>query len=201
MLLLSATTVYGMEIETTMNTSRPVKAGADECYRTVTNINNGANVKLLGRNSTGSWVFIWADAGDGWVPTSSVNANGNVFELGIWTDHFDGEQCATPPPAQDLRICGQPGNTTAANTTRWTDIFETADPDTETGRAYPPATALTINGRDFWGCWVNVSGAGDGGWIPVNALDAVTIMDLPVMVDNSGGCVIHDDNTITCPNP
>lgn len=201
LLILSATTVYAVDVTGTMNTGRAVKSGADECYRTISNVGNGVDVKMLGRNANGSWVFIWADSGDGWVPASTVRPDGNIMTLGVWTDHFNGEQCqsAPPPVFTDARICGRPGNTTAASTTRWTDIFNTADPDTETGRAYPPATALTINGRDFWGCWVQVAGAGDSGWIPVNALNNQGVMSLPVLVDNSGGCVIEANGDVNCP--
>ena len=187
------------ETNATMRTDREVKVGANECYRTIFNIGAGTPVKILARNADGSWVFIWADGGDGWVPASSVNANFDIGSLPVWNDPFDGESCAEEPPVFDSRICGRPGGATAASTTRWTDIFETADPETTTGRAYEPGTGVTISGRDFWGCWVQVSGAGDSGWVPVNALDEQGVMDLPVLVDNSEGCVINADGSVTCP--
>ncbi|MGB1250310.1 MAG: hypothetical protein ACPG8W_06735, partial [Candidatus Promineifilaceae bacterium] len=158
-------------------------------------------IKALGRNSDGSWVFIWADVGDGWVPTSSVTLAGNVMLLSVWADHFSGEACAAPPQQIDARVCGREGNTTTANTTRWTDIFNTADPATDTGRAYPPNTNVTINGRDFWGCWVQVDGASDSGWIPVDSLSNRGVMSRPILVDNSGGCQILDDGRVLCPTP
>lgn len=202
LLLAAVPTAFAVDITGNMNTGRTVKVGADECYRTLTNINNGAAIKALARNADGSWVFIWADVGDGWVPTSTVNLAGNVMDLSVWADHFQGEMCAAPPPQQvDSRICGRAGNTINANTTRWTDIFNTADPDTETGRAYRPNTSVTVNGRDFWGCWVQVDGAGDSGWIPVDSLNSRGVMDRPVLVDNSGGCQIMADGDIMCPNP
>lgn len=191
---------FAVDITGNMNTSRTVKVGANECYRTLTNINNGAAIKALGRNANGSWVFIWADVGDGWVPTSSVNLAGDVMTLGVWADHFNGEACAAPPPVIDARICGREGNTTSASTTRWTDIFTTADPATTTGRAYTPNTQVTINGRDFWGCWVQVDGAGDSGWIPVDSLNNRGVMDRPILVDNSMGCTI-EGGRVLCPRP
>lgn len=193
-LLFFTQSALAVDLEGTMNIDREVKAGADECYRTVANVSAGDSIKALGRNADGSWVFIWADAGDGWVPASSVNV-GDVSVLGVWTDHFNGETCEQ---MFDSRICGRDGNATSANTTRWTDIFTTADPETTTGRAYPPGTAVTINGRDFWGCWVQVDGAGDSGWVPVNSLDQLGVMGLPVLVDNSMGCTI-DGGTVFCP--
>ena len=201
MMLALVPAVSAVDLTGNMNTSRPVKVGADECYRTLTNITNGAAIKALARNANGSWVFIWADVGDGWVPTSSVNLAGNVMSLSVWTDHFNGEACAAQPQPVDSRICGRDGNTINANTTRWTDIFNTADPDTETGRAYPPNTGVTINGRDFWGCWVQVDGAGDSGWIPVDSLNNRGVMGRPILVDNSGGCTIEADGRVLCPTP
>ena len=198
MLLAFTQTAYAVDINGSMNVSRMVKRGAAECYRNLAPINAGDGIKALGRNSSGTWVFIWADVGDGWVPTSSVTLQGNVMSLSVWADAFQGEQC-TQQPTFDSRICGRDGNTTTATTTRWTDIFATADPDTETGRAYPPNTTVSINGRDFWGCWVQVDGAGDSGWIPVNALNQNGVMGLPVLVDNSMGCTING-GTVTCPN-
>lgn len=104
----------------------------------------------------------------------------------------------TPAPTVDGRICGRAGAVTQAATTRWTDVFSTADPDATTGEAYPPNTGVTILGRDFWGCWVKVDSAGADGWVPVNALNTVNIMDLPILLDNSDGCSISDGSRVTC---
>lgn len=201
LLAFATTTVFAATIMTTMRTDRAVKAGADECYRTVTNITAGETVKLLGRNQSGSWVFIWADVGDGWVPASSVNVSADeVATLSVWTDHFDGEACSSQPPQVDSRICGRPGDDRAATTIRWTDIYESADPDLPTGRSYPPATDLTLTGRDFWGCFVRVRSttSNGNGWIPVQAIDTRAIMSLPVLVDNSGGCQIVNGQITGC---
>ncbi len=203
LLAFASTTVFAATIMTTMRTDRAVKAGADECYRTVTNIKAGETVKLLGRNQSGSWVFIWADVGDGWVPAASVNVTADeVSTLSVWTDHFEGEACSGNPPLPDARICGQAGNDTTAATIRWTDIYESADPDLPTGRSYPPSTPLTLTGRDFWGCFVRVRSntAAGNGWIPVQATDTREIMGLPVLVDNSGGCQIVDGQIRNCNN-
>ncbi len=181
-----------------MRVSRDIKAGADECYRTIAPIAQGTPVKILARNESGTWLFIWADAGDGWVPTSSVETSVDISTFDVWTDHFAGESCQSPPQF-DARICGRPGNATMASTTRWTDIFETADPDSTTGRAYTPNVEVTMVGRDFWGCWVSVTGGGDAGWVPVNALSERGILDLPILVDNSDGCSI-DDGQVACPD-
>lgn len=202
LLVFTSTAVFAATIMTTMRTDRAVKAGADECYRTVTNITAGETVKLLGRNESGSWVFIWADVGDGWVPAASVNVSAEeVTTLSVWTDHFNGEACSSPPLV-DARICGRAGDDTTATTTRWTDIYSTADPDQPTGRSYPPNTDLTLNGRDFWGCFVRVRSntANGNGWIPVQALDTRAVMSLPVLVDNSGGCQIINGQIINCNN-
>jgi hypothetical protein len=181
-----------------MRVTRDIKAGADECYRTVASITQGTPVKILARNDAGTWLFIWADAGDGWVPTSSVETSIDIGGLNVWTDHFVGDACQSPPQF-DARICGRPGGATMASTTRWTDIFETADPDSTTGRAYTPDVEVTIIGRDFWGCWVSVSGGGDAGWVPINSLSERGVLDLPILLDNSDGCSIADGQ-VACPD-
>lgn len=202
LLFTTISTAIAAGMNGTMRIDRDLKAGADECYRTVAHVEAGAEIMLLARNESGSWVFVWSDAGDGWAPTSSVNAEGAIDTLAVWTDHFNGESCTSQPPQVDSRICGRPGDDRAAMTTRWTDIFSTADPDLPTGRAYPPETALTLNGRDFWGCFVRVRSntpAGNG-WVPVQAIDTRAIMSLPVLVDNSGGCQIVNGAITNCDN-
>ena len=99
---------------------------------------------------------------------------------------------ADPGQPVDARICGRDGNTTQAQTIRWTDVFSVADPDATTGNAYPPSTAVTILGRDYWGCWVKVDSATYDGWVPVDALNTNTVMSLPVLFDNSGGKCVKD---------
>ncbi len=103
------------------------------------------------------------------------------------------------PPTFDSRICGRPGNVTQAQTIRWTDLFGTADPTTHIGSHYPPSTAVTIIGRDFWGCWVSVQSASANGWVPINALNARGVLDLPILADNSNGCVINNGQ-VSCPH-
>ncbi len=205
LLLLAATlaTALAEGMNGTMRIDRDLKTGANECYRTVTYVQAGAEIMLLGRNEDGSWVFVWSDAGDGWAPASSVNPDGAIDSLAVWNDHFIGETCnTTPPPSIDARICGRPGNVTTATTVRWTDIFSTADPDLTTGRSYPPQTALTLTGRDFWGCFVRVRSntTSGNGWIPVQAIDTREIMGLAVIVDNSGGCQINGNEISNCDN-
>ncbi len=181
-----------------MRVTRDIKYGTNECYAIVNSIDQNTPVKILARNEDGSWLFIWADAGDGWVPTDSVETNIDINALDVWASPFAGaEPCGGPRP--DARICGRPGNATTASTTRWTDIFATADPDSQTGRAYTPGVEVRMTGRDFWGCWVSVTGGGDAGWVPVNALNERGIMDLPILVDNSDGCSI-DDGQVACPD-
>ena len=85
----------------------------------------------------------------------------------------------------DDRVCGEEGAVTDSSTTRWTNIFATAHPDSDTGSAYEPNTPVTIIGRDFWGCWVSVESEAGNGWIPVDATTTKAVMDLPVLVDNS----------------
>lgn len=198
---LTTATVSAADVPTTMRIDRALKVGANECYRTVANVRAGDNIKLLGRNADGSWVFVWADAGDGWAPASSVNVSAEqVATLNPWTDHFNGEACASQPVQFDSRICGRLGTVTAATTTRWTDIYTSADPDLPTERAYPPNTPLTLVGRDFWGCWVRVRSntTVGNGWVPVQSLDTRAVMGLTVLVDNSGGCQIIDSQIRNC---
>lgn len=204
LLIATTATALAAGMNGTMRATRDLKAGADECYRTVATTPAGASIMLLGRNESGSWVFVWSDAGDGWAPAGTVAPDGAIGSLPVWNDRFNGATCNTQPPVPqfDSRICGRAGSDTAANTVRWTDIYSTADPDLDTGRSYPPNTALTLNGRDFWGCWVRVRSNTDSGngWIPVQSLDTRAIMSLPVLVDNSGGCQIVDDQIGGCDN-
>lgn len=88
-------------------------------------------------------------------------------------------------PVADARICGEEGAVTQSSTNRWTNIFATAHPDSDTGRAYEPNTPVTITGRDYWGCWVAVEAEPGNGWIPVDATTTKAVMGLPVLVDNS----------------
>lgn len=196
-LLLLTLVAYAADgLDGTMRVTRTLKAGAAECYRDVSNVTAGEEIMVLARNADGSWLFIWAEDGDGWGPASSVNAIGNVMSLPVWTDRFVGATCEQV----DARICGRDGSATSASTTRWTDIYTTADPDAVSGNHYPPNSAVTIQGRDFWGCWVSVTGGGKSGWIPVNALNERGVMGLPVLIDNSNGCSI-DDGAVSCPTP
>lgn len=105
-------------------------------------------------------------------------------------------------PQFDTRICGRNGTTTQTNTVRWTNIFSNGDPDTDTGRAYPPNTSLRLIGRDFWGCWVQVESDTDAGngWVPIQSLNTRGVLGLPVTFDNSGGCRIENGQVVGCPN-
>ena len=208
MLLVQAVTIaYAVDLTGSMASSRALKAGDNECYRNISNINANANIKALGRNESGSWVFIWADAGDGWVPASSVRLSGNLMALSVWGSPFAGEPVCTGavsgPTAGELlfdsKVCGRPGSQTSASTTRWTDIFRTADPDSAHIGNYEPSTSVTILGRDFWGCWVKVSGNGTTGWVPINSLNVRGVMDLRILLNNSDGCSIGN-NTVVCPD-
>lgn len=161
------------------------------------------SVTIKGRDFWGCWVYVDGATQDGWVPVSALNTN-TVMSLPIMFDNSagqclkDGVICgvkptpSTPAPGGDPRICGRDGGNTVAKTTRWTDVFSIADPDATTGKAYTPNTPVTIQGRDFWGCWVKVDGASHDGWVPVSALDTNAVMSLPVMFDNSGGQCLKD---------
>lgn len=101
----------------------------------------------------------------------------------------------------DTRICGRNGTDTQSNTVRWTNIFANGDPDTDTGRAYPPNTSLRLVGRDFWGCWVQVESDTEtgNGWVPIQALNTRGVLGLPVTHDNSNGCKIENGQVTGCP--
>ncbi len=196
----------GVEIEGSMNTSRLIKMGANECYDNVNDITSGDYVKLLGRNADGSWVFIWADAGDGWVPTSTVNPNSNIFALSVWNDHFAAvSRCAaaaataagsTAPAVTDSRICGREGAVSSGQTSRWTHVYTTADPELKTDQSFAPGTTVNIIGRDFWGCWLAI---GNGQWLPADAIDTRETLGHPILIDNSDGCSIANA-AVSCPD-
>lgn len=165
----------------------------------VTDINmpHDTQVTMTGRDVWGCWVRVESSFGNGWLP---IDALSNTGVLGL---PVIGGGASAPAPGpvvySDSRVCGQPGNTTAASTTRWTDMFSWASPDTRlAGKALSPNTGVTIEGRDFWGCWVRVSGGGESGWVPVDSLSARGVMSLPVLADNSNGCTL-DGTTISCP--
>ena len=208
-LLAADATLAAVEITGNMNTGRLIKTGADECYSNINNINNGDFVKMLGRNGDGSWVFIWADAGDGWVPTSTVNGDSNnIFSLGVWNDHFTGvPQCASSAPVvsggtvataggPDSRICGREGRVSSGATTRWTHVYTTADPELKTDTVFAPGTSVEIIGRDFWGCWLAI---GNGEWLPSDAIDTRETLGHPILIDNSDGCSIANLQ-VSCPD-
>ncbi len=104
-------------------------------------------------------------------------------------------------PQFDTRICGRNGSDSLSNTVRWTNIFSNGDPDTDTGRAYPPNTSLRLIGRDFWGCWVQVESDTDAGngWVPIQSLNTRGVLGLPVTYDNSNGCRIESGQVVGCP--
>ena len=107
-----------------------------------------------------------------------------VFAGGADPDPAPAPAPTTAPVVFDERICGEPGAVTQSQTTRWTNIFTTADPNSDTGRAYEPNTPVTILGRDYWGCWISVQAEPGNGWIPVDAVTTKAVMDLPMLVDN-----------------
>ncbi len=105
-------------------------------------------------------------------------------------------------PQYDTRICGRNGSVSRSNTVRWTNIFSNGDPDTDTGRAYPPQTNLRLIGRDFWGCWVQVESDTDAGngWVPIQSLNTRGVLGLTITHDNSGGCQMVNGQIVGCPN-
>lgn len=171
-------------------------------------------VTVLGRDFWGCWVKVNSADYNGWVPVNALNSR-NVMDLPMLIDNSNGcsisdgssVSCAEPAPTPttpapapvvDSRICGTAGAVRDANTTRWTDTYSTADPTAQTGNGLAPQVSLTINGRDFWGCWVNVTHSGGTTWLPVDAISTRAIFDLPQMVDNSGGCTIANGQ-VSCP--
>lgn len=185
-------------------------------------------VNIEGRDFWGCWVKVNSAAGNGWVPVNALNTR-NIMDLPILLDNSDGcsiadgstvtcedtgsapaapapapEPVAEMPPAGTVessdRVCGSAGSVTSATTTRWTDTYATADPSSQDGGALPPSTALTINGRDFWGCWVNVTHSAGTDWVPVDALSTRAVNDLPQLVDNSNGCTKSDSGAVFCPS-
>ena len=122
----------------------------------------------------------------------------SMFILGVQAAFAGGVDPELGTPQVDARICGRDGSSTQGVTIRWTDRFTTADPDSTTGTAYPPNTAVNMIGRDFWGCWVSVTSAEGNAWVPVDALNVNTIMGLPILVNNSDGCSISDGSAVTC---
>ena len=167
-------------------------------------------VTILGRDFWGCWVKVNSAEYNGWVPVNALNTR-NIMDLPMLLDNSNGcsisdgstvscvEQPADPAPVVDSRICGTAGAVTQASTTRWTDTYTTADPNSQTGEGLAPQVSLTINGRDFWGCWVNVTHSGGTDWLPVDAISTRAIFDLPQMVDNSGGCTMTGDRQVSCP--
>lgn len=69
-----------------------IHAGADWAYNAVAKTSKGKAVKVLARNEAGSWVFIWSDAGDGWVAAESVAFAGDVQKLAVWQTAMEGAE-------------------------------------------------------------------------------------------------------------
>lgn len=152
----------------------------------VTDINmpHDTNVTMTGRDVWGCWVRITSTFGTGWLPIDALRDTG-VLGLPVVSG---GASVPAPAPIVDVRVCGEEGNTTTASTTRWTDLFSWASPDTRlANKALAPNTTVTINGRDFWGCWVHITSGGESAWVPVDALSSRGVMSLPILADNSNG--------------
>lgn len=156
-------------------------------------------VTIEGRDYWGCWVKITAGSVSGWLPVDSLNTRA-VMGLPVLFDNSggkcikDGVICgaATTPTQPDARFCGTAGADTTARTTRWTDVFRVPDPDSNIGVSFAPSTAVTIEGRDHWGCWVKIMSGATSGWLPVDALTTRAVMGLPVLFDNSGGKCVKD---------
>jgi hypothetical protein len=160
-----------------------------------------SGVTITGRDYWGCWVMV-EGAHNGWLPVNALNTRAVMghpvkFDNSAGKCLKDGVICGpagsgSPDASTDARFCGMPGTDTAAQTTRWTDVFSVPDPDANTGSYYAPNSAVTISGRDYWGCWVMVDGGGHSGWLPVNAINTRAVMGHPIKFDNSAGKCLQD---------
>ncbi len=66
--------------------SRPtdLKTGANSAYDTLVCIPSYQYVKVLAQSEDGHWLFVWSDAGDGWVPRSAVTSDADFSFLAVW---------------------------------------------------------------------------------------------------------------------
>lgn len=82
-----STPMRGYSFQPTGHITRPtdLKVGANPTYDTLTCIPPNQFVKLLAQSDDGHWVFIWSDAGDGWVPRSAVSSDADLTYLSVWT--------------------------------------------------------------------------------------------------------------------
>ena len=74
------------------NIIRPtdLKTGANSGYQTLVCIPSHQYVKMLAQSEDGFWVFVWSDAGDGWVPRSAIKSDADLSYLAVWTAPIHG---------------------------------------------------------------------------------------------------------------
>lgn len=70
--------------------SAVVRQGAAADYTPVTTLRSWERPVILARNAAADWVFVWSDAGDGWVRAADLLLTTAVDHLPVWTDHFQG---------------------------------------------------------------------------------------------------------------
>ena len=50
----------------------------------------GEAVKVMARDPSGKWFFIWADVGDGWVSADTIETEGDPDKMAVWTEPMKG---------------------------------------------------------------------------------------------------------------
>ena len=160
-------------------------SGAGFGYNVVGMVYANEEVIMMGRNATGDWVFIWSDAGDGWVPTVAINPVTDVMNLQIWTTEMEG--AVLKPTAQ---VMGAP-----------VSIHTCAEWQCNTFAVLQPNETPILMARSADNAWVFVwSNAGDG-WAPASALQInIAMSELAVWQPNANAARTAATGTINWAN-
>lgn len=67
-----------------------LRQGADWAFGIVARAKQGEALKVLARDPSGNWLFIWSDMGDGWVPANTVETAGDPAKMAVWKDPMKG---------------------------------------------------------------------------------------------------------------
>ncbi len=129
--------------------------GPDSAYELMVCVPAGQYVKILAQSEDGHWLFIWSDAGDGWVPKSSVETKADLSFLATW---------ATPIKGAKYK---PKGTVTAAHT----DLRQGADWKFAVVAQAKKGTEVKVMAKDPSGAWLFIWADVGDGWVAANTIE------------------------------
>lgn len=158
----------------TVTSASDLKNGPSYAYETMTWIPENAKVVIQAQNAAGNWVYVSAEKGGGWLPTSKINTTDNLTQLPKSEETSEGAlymprgTVNKPVIARRIRPTGDKKA-----------ILGTIDQGTE----------VRIIGRDKSATWVFVMVEGGDGWILaqfINLLDNPDLSKVSLWAEATG---------------